>query len=78
MFKPPNPWVMGIMSLLAELHAVHDVKVCVLITRCYKIDVLLLQLNLKFEVEVLCKHLTLDLNVSHSYDTHNKRTLLTV
>ncbi|XP_065914765.1 CCR4-NOT transcription complex subunit 1-like isoform X2 [Dysidea avara] len=43
-FKPPNPWVMGIMSLLSELHAVPDVK-----------------LNLKFEVEVLCKHLSLDL-----------------
>jgi len=26
-FKPPNPWVMGIMALLSELHAVPDVKV---------------------------------------------------
>ena len=64
MFKPPNPWVMGVMSLLAELHAVHDVKVVMIMTNCYCHEVLLLQLNLKFEVEVLCKHLTLDLNVS--------------
>ncbi|XP_043234309.1 CCR4-NOT transcription complex subunit 1-like isoform X1 [Amphibalanus amphitrite] len=44
-FKPPNPWTMGIMNLLAELHQERDLK-----------------LNLKFEVEVLCKTLSLDVN----------------
>uniref|UniRef100_A0A0K2T7H7 CCR4-NOT transcription complex subunit 1 n=1 Tax=Lepeophtheirus salmonis TaxID=72036 RepID=A0A0K2T7H7_LEPSM len=44
-FKPPCPWTMGIMNLLAELHQEHDLK-----------------LNLKFEIEVLCKTLNLDLN----------------
>ena len=43
-FKPPCPWTMGIMNLLAELHQEHDLK-----------------LNLKFEIEVLCKTLTLEL-----------------
>eukprot|EP01027_Heterolobosea_sp_BB2_P019726 GEZU01027766.1.p1 GENE.GEZU01027766.1~~GEZU01027766.1.p1 ORF type:complete len:282 (+),score=53.62 GEZU01027766.1:1074-1919(+) len=41
-FKPPNPWLMGLVSLLAELHHINDLK-----------------LNLKFEVEVLCKSLNL-------------------
>lgn len=44
-FKPPNPWTMGIMNVLAELHMVPDLK-----------------LNLKFEIEVLCKTLSIDLN----------------
>jgi len=44
-FKPPNPWTMGIMNVLAELHQEPDLK-----------------LNLKFEIEVLCKTLSLDLN----------------
>jgi len=26
-FKPPNPWVMAIMSVLVELHQVPDLKV---------------------------------------------------
>ncbi|ORY87999.1 CCR4-Not complex component, Not1-domain-containing protein [Protomyces lactucae-debilis] len=39
-FKPPNPWTMGILSLLVELYENADMK-----------------LNLKFEVEVLCKKL---------------------
>ena len=38
-FKPPNPWVMAIMSTMRELYEVEDLK-----------------LNLKFEVEVLCKN----------------------
>ena len=54
---------MGIMSLLAELHAVHDVKVQLSQLKC-NMCIFFLQLNLKFEVEVLCKHLTLDLTVS--------------
>lgn len=44
-FKPPNPWTMGIIYALAELHQEPSLK-----------------LNLKFEVEVLCKALSLDLN----------------
>lgn len=42
-FKPPNPWTMAIMNVLAELHQEPDLK-----------------LNLKFEIEVLCKHLNID------------------
>lgn len=42
-FKPPNPWTMGIMNVLAELHQEQDLK-----------------LNLKFEIEVLCKNLSID------------------
>lgn len=43
-FKPPNPWTMGLLRTLAELHQEPDTK-----------------LNLKFEVEVLCKALSVDL-----------------
>ncbi|XP_053697550.1 CCR4-NOT transcription complex subunit 1 [Sabethes cyaneus] len=42
-FKPPNPWTMAIMNVLAELHQEPDLK-----------------LNLKFEIEVLCKNLNID------------------
>lgn len=49
-FKPPNPWTMSLMNLLAELHQEVDLK-----------------LNLKFEIEVLCKNLNLDVAVSKSY-----------
>lgn len=42
-FKPPNPWTMGIMNVLSELHSEPGLK-----------------LNLKFEIEVLCKNLSLD------------------
>ena len=45
-FKPPNPWIMGIMNVLAELHQEPELK-----------------LNLKFEIEVLCKTLSLELAV---------------
>ncbi|XP_041987025.1 CCR4-NOT transcription complex subunit 1 [Aricia agestis] len=44
-FKPPNPWTMGLMNALAELHQEPDLK-----------------LNLKFEIEVLCKNLSLDIS----------------
>ncbi|XP_035217967.1 CCR4-NOT transcription complex subunit 1-like [Stegodyphus dumicola] len=44
-FKPPNPWTMGIMNVLGELHQEQDLK-----------------LNLKFEIEVLCKTLSIDIN----------------
>lgn len=43
-FKPPNPWTMGIMNVLAELHQEQNLK-----------------LNLKFEIEVLCKTLSIDI-----------------
>ncbi|XP_065678715.1 CCR4-NOT transcription complex subunit 1 isoform X1 [Hydra vulgaris] len=43
-FKPYNPWLMGAMSVMVELHQMPDLK-----------------LNLKFEVEVLCNTLLLDL-----------------
>ena len=43
-FKPPNPWVIGLVRTLKEIYDVPDLK-----------------LNLKFEVEVLCKTLNLHL-----------------
>jgi len=46
-FRPPNPWSMALMNVLAELHREPDMK-----------------LNLKFEIEVLCKNLGLDINVN--------------
>lgn len=42
-FKPPNPWLMDIISLLIELYHFAELK-----------------LNLKFEIEVLCKELKMD------------------
>lgn len=42
-FKPPNPWTIAIMNVLAELHQEPELK-----------------LNLKFEIEVLCKALNLE------------------
>lgn len=44
-FKPPNPWTMAIMNVLAELHQEPELK-----------------LNLKFEIEVLCKNLSIDVS----------------
>ena len=44
-FKPPNPWLMAVVALLAELYHFADLK-----------------LNLKFEIEVLCKGLDIDLD----------------
>lgn len=44
-FKPPNPWLMAVVSLLAELYHFAELK-----------------LNLKFEIEVLCKGLNIDLD----------------
>lgn len=46
-FRSPNPWLMATMMVMAELHAMTDLK-----------------LNLKFEVEVLCNTLNMDLKVS--------------
>ena len=42
-FKPPNPWLMDILTILLELYHFAELK-----------------LNLKFEIEVLCKDLDLD------------------
>jgi len=39
-FRPPNPWVMGLLSVFRSLYDVDDLK-----------------MNIKFEVEVLCKNL---------------------
>jgi CCR4-NOT transcription complex subunit 1 len=44
-FVPPNPWLIGVLDLLAELYQFAD-----------------LRLNLKFEIEVLCKALHVDLD----------------
>ena len=44
-FKPPNPWVMAIMRLLAEIYRLPN-----------------LRQSLKFEVEFICKALSVDLN----------------
>ncbi|EKM82840.1 hypothetical protein AGABI1DRAFT_97790 [Agaricus bisporus var. burnettii JB137-S8] len=44
-FRPPNPWLMAVVSLLAELY--HHAE---------------LKLNLKFEIEVLCKALDINLD----------------
>jgi CCR4-NOT transcription complex subunit 1 len=50
-FRPPNPWLMAILSLLKELYNLPDLK-----------------LNLKFEVEVLCKNISVDLREVHASD----------
>ncbi|KAH9483822.1 CCR4-NOT transcription complex subunit 1 [Psilocybe cubensis] len=44
-FKPPNPWLMAVISLLAELYHFAELK-----------------LNLKFDIEILCKGLDIDLD----------------
>jgi len=43
-FRPPNPWVMGLLGVFRALYAVEDLK-----------------MNIKFEVEVLCKNLGIKL-----------------
>uniref|UniRef100_A0A804NQ75 Transcription regulator n=1 Tax=Zea mays TaxID=4577 RepID=A0A804NQ75_MAIZE len=42
--RPPNPWTMGILSLLAEIYNLPNLK-----------------MNLKFDIEVLFKNLTVDI-----------------
>uniref|UniRef100_A0A7S3NMR3 CCR4-Not complex component Not1 C-terminal domain-containing protein n=1 Tax=Aureoumbra lagunensis TaxID=44058 RepID=A0A7S3NMR3_9STRA len=44
-FRPPNPWLMGLMAVLGELYHVEDLK-----------------MNIKFEIEVLAKHLGIKLD----------------
>ncbi|KAM0787180.1 hypothetical protein ACM66B_006427 [Microbotryomycetes sp. NB124-2] len=55
-FKPPNPWLMGILRLLVELYHFAELK-----------------LNLKFEIEVLCKSLNLDLKEVEPTDALRSR-----
>lgn len=43
-FKPPNPWIMGLLHAMREIYDVPDLK-----------------LNIKFEIEVLCKALNIKL-----------------
>ncbi|XP_062209520.1 uncharacterized protein LOC133911335 isoform X2 [Phragmites australis] len=43
-YRPPNPWTMGILSLLAEIYNLPNLK-----------------MNLKFDIEVLFKNLTVDM-----------------
>ena len=43
-FRPPNPWVMGLLGVFRALYQVEDLK-----------------MNIKFEVEVLCKNLNIKL-----------------
>lgn len=44
-FKPTNPWVRGIMSLMKEICAIEDIK-----------------LTMKFELQILSKHMGIDVN----------------
>jgi CCR4-NOT transcription complex subunit 1 len=44
-FRPPNPWVMGLLGVFRALYGVEDLK-----------------MNIKFEVEVLCKNLGIKLD----------------
>ena len=65
-FRPPNPWTMAIMSVLSQLHAVPDLKVSSagLIGSTLQYAYCLFfssQLNLKFEIEVLCKHIAVEI-----------------
>ncbi|KEI41517.1 uncharacterized protein L969DRAFT_58634 [Mixia osmundae IAM 14324] len=59
-FRPPNPWLMGILRLLVELYQFADLK-----------------LNLKFEIEVLCKALGVDLKELSPTTTLRDRPALT-
>mmetsp|Transcript_25184 Transcript_25184/g.73927 ORF Transcript_25184/g.73927 Transcript_25184/m.73927 type:complete len:2663 (-) Transcript_25184:304-8292(-) len=43
-FRPPNPWLMGLLGVFRALYGVEDLK-----------------MNIKFEVEVLCKNLNVKL-----------------
>lgn len=40
-FRPPNPWLMGVLSVMKELYEIDDLK-----------------MNIKFEVQVLCKNIS--------------------
>ncbi|CBZ51231.1 hypothetical protein NCLIV_042980 [Neospora caninum Liverpool] len=53
LFKPPNPWTVAVMSLLAEIHLQPNIRT-----------------NLVFEVEVLFKHLHLNVMEYHNRTEH--------
>ncbi|ESS33895.1 CCR4-Not complex component, Not1 protein [Toxoplasma gondii VEG] len=53
LFKPPNPWTVAVMSLLAEIHLQPNIRT-----------------NLVFEVEVLFKHLHLNVLEYHNRTDH--------
>jgi len=56
-FRPPNPWLMGLLSVFRALYGVDDLK-----------------MNIKFEVEVLCKNLGVKLEeISLCTETLAKR-----
>jgi len=55
-FRPPNPWVMGLLSVFKCLYDVDDLK-----------------MNIKFEVEVLCKNLNVKLEDIEIRDDLSKR-----
>ncbi|KAF8644127.1 hypothetical protein AX16_008656 [Volvariella volvacea WC 439] len=57
-FRPPNPWLMGVLSLLVELYHFADLK-----------------LNLKFEIEMLCKAISIDLDSVEATTTLRNRPL---
>ncbi|GMH87968.1 hypothetical protein TL16_g11021, partial [Triparma laevis f. inornata] len=55
-FRPPNPWVMGLLSVFKSLYDVEDLK-----------------MNIKFEVEVLCKNLNVKLDEIEKGDELQQR-----
>ncbi|KAI9320725.1 hypothetical protein BX666DRAFT_2118920 [Dichotomocladium elegans] len=59
-FKPPNPWLMAIVKLLAELYRHANLK-----------------LNLKFEIEVLCKTISIEVNEIQASSLLQNRRLQT-
>ncbi|KAI0822634.1 Not1-domain-containing protein [Trametes gibbosa] len=57
-FRPPNPWLMAVISLLTELYHFAELK-----------------LNLKFEIEMLCKALDVDLDIMQATTILRNRPL---
>ncbi|KAI0564695.1 CCR4-NOT subunit 1 TTP binding [Gracilaria domingensis] len=55
-FKPTNPWVRGVLSLMKEICALEDLK-----------------LNMKFELQILSKHIGIDVTSIVSSDMLNSR-----
>ena len=55
-FRPPNPWIMGLLSVFRSLYDVEDLK-----------------MNIKFEIEVLCKNLNVKLDEIEKRDDLSQR-----
>jgi CCR4-NOT transcription complex subunit 1 len=55
-FRPPNPWIMGLLSVFRSLYDVEDLK-----------------MNIKFEIEVLCKNLNVKLDEIEERDDLSQR-----